>query len=164
MKLYMKQKPFALRSRFTLKDESDQVIFNVEGEFFSIGSKLHVYDQNGQEAAFIRQKVLSFMPRYFVEINGQAVACVRQRFTLFKSLFEIEGTGWLAAGNFTAHEFVIASGGQTIMTVRKAWFTWGDSYELDISTPNDALMAVCVMLAIDMAIESRQRSAAASSN
>jgi uncharacterized protein YxjI len=162
MKLYMKQKPFALRSRFSIKDENDQEIYTVEGEFFSIGAKLHILDQNNQEAAFVRQKVLSFMPRYFVEINGQAVACVRQRFTLFKSLFEIEGTGWLAAGNFTAHEFVIATGGQPVMTVRKAWFTWGDSYEMDIASPENTLLAVCVMLAIDMAIESHRRSAAAS--
>lgn len=162
MKLYMKQKVFTLRSQFTIQDESGQDVFAVEGEFLSIGSKLHIMDQAGREAAFIRQKVLSFLPRYFIEVGGQAVACVRQRFTFFGSRFEIEGTGWQAEGNFLAHEFLVTDSSQTIMAVRKAWFTWGDSYELDIPSPENMLMAVCVMLAIDMAIASGRHSSSVS--
>ena len=41
------------------------------------------------------------------------------------------------------------------MEVRKAWFSCGDSYELDIAQPDDALSAVCVLLAIDLALETQ---------
>jgi uncharacterized protein YxjI len=160
MKLYLKQQPFSLRSRFFIKDDAEQEVYSVEGEFLSLGAKLHVYDQNGREAAFIHQKLLSLMPRYVLDIDGQEIGCIRQRFAIFCSRFDIEGIGWSAEGNFTAHEFIVSSCSQTVMVVRKAWFTWGDSYELDIVEPEDALKAVCVMLAIDMAIAACRNSSA----
>ncbi len=86
--------------------------------------------------------------------------CVRQRFAWFGSRFDIEGFDWTAEGNFLAHEFLVSDGSRTVMAVRKAWFTWGDSYELDIGDPADALAAISVMLAIDMAIAARRSSSA----
>lgn len=156
MILYMKQKPWSLRARFTIRDSRDQDLLQIEGEF-SIGTRLHVMDMSGTELAFIRQKLLAFMPRYEIEIPGQPAALIAQRFTLFNKLFEIEEWGWKASGDFWAHEFTVSQGDRTLMTVSKAWFTWGDSYQLDIADPQDAIRLVCVLLAIDMAIASNQR-------
>lgn len=157
MKFYMKQQPFSLRNRFAIRDESERDILAVEGELFTWGAKLHVYDINGGEVAFIRQQVPSLRPRYFIEINGQEIGCVVQRFALIGTSFDIDGLGWAAEGHFGAHEFVVAdNNNQTIMTVQKAWFTWGDSYEMEIADQNNVLAAICVMLAIDMAAAARQ--------
>ena len=48
------------------------------------------------------------------------------------------------------------------MDIHKEWFTWGDSYELDISDPAYELTALGIVLAIDTAM-ARAASAAASS-
>ncbi|HBP38018.1 MAG TPA: hypothetical protein DD640_04620, partial [Clostridiales bacterium] len=91
MKLYMKQQAFSLRNRFTIRDEKDRDVLTVEGELFTWGAKLHVYDLNGREIAFIRQQVPSFRPRYYIEINGREIGCVVRRFALIGTRFDIDG-------------------------------------------------------------------------
>jgi uncharacterized protein YxjI len=46
MKLYIKQKVFSWADRFTVKDENGADRYFVEGEMFSWGKKLHVYDMD----------------------------------------------------------------------------------------------------------------------
>ena len=51
MTLYMKQKVFSWSDRFTIKDELGNDRYYVEGELFSWGHKLHVFDIDNQEAS-----------------------------------------------------------------------------------------------------------------
>ena len=44
MKLYIKQKVFSWGDKFTVKDEAGRDRYYVEGEVFTFGRKLHVYD------------------------------------------------------------------------------------------------------------------------
>jgi len=159
MKLYLKQKVFSWRDRFFAKDENGGDRFAVEGEIFSWGKKLHVYNTNGTEAAFIRQKVFSWMPRYFVEIGGNVVCEIVKEFTFFKPSYILVGIPWRLSGDIFAHEYMLNdnNGGQ-IMRMSKKWFTWGDSYELDIANPNDELLCLCVTLAVDCALENQKNS------
>jgi len=56
LKYYIKQKVFTLKDKFTVKDETGSDIFYVEGEFFSIGKKLHLYTMDGTEQAYIHRR------------------------------------------------------------------------------------------------------------
>jgi len=154
MKLYLKQKVFSWRDRFYAKDEHGTDRYSIEGELFTWGKKLHIYDANGREVAFIRQKVFSWLPRYFVEIDGRVVCEIVKEFTFFKPRYRLEGLPWQLNGNFWAHEYTLTDGNRQIMQLSKAWFTWGDSYELDIADLRDELMCLCVTLAVDCALES----------
>ena len=156
MKYYIKQQAFSLRDRFTVRDEAERDVLTVEGELFTWGAKLHVRDIAGKEIAQISQQVPSWRPRYRLTINGREVGCVVQRFAFIGSRFDVDGLDWAAEGNFGSHEFTVTANDRLIMTVRKAWFTWGDSYEMDVAAREYALAAVCVMLAIDLAIEAQQ--------
>ena len=64
-RLYMKQKVFSLKDRFTIKDEYDTDVYYVEGEFLSLGKKLHVYNTRDEEVAYIQQKLLPISSRSF---------------------------------------------------------------------------------------------------
>ena len=164
MKLYMKQKVFSWTDKFTVKDEEGQDRYFVEGEFFTFGKKLHVSDENHHEVAFIREKVWSLMPRFFVEVDGREVCQIVKRFTFFKQKYELEGTGWHVDGDFWAHEYMVYDGGQPIMRLSKHWFTWGDSYELDIVDPKNAVMCLSVVLAIDAALAAANAAASSASS
>ena len=152
MKFYIKQKVFSWTDRFMVADEYGNHIYYVEGELFSWGKKLHIYNNAGQEVAFIRQKVMSWLPRYFVEIYGAVVATVVKEFTFFIPSYRIEGLNWQMDGDFWAHEYEMHDGRQLIMRMSKAWFTWGDSYELEISDPKNAILCLSVALAVDCAV------------
>ena len=47
-------------------------------------------------------------------------------------------------------------------SIRKAWFTLGDAYEIDIADDADELTALAAMLAIDSVLASQNDAAAAS--
>jgi len=152
MRLYMKQKVFSWRDRFTIKAEDGTDRYAAQGEIFSLGKRLRVYDSSGMEAAFIKQKVLSWLPRYYVEINGGVVCCIVKELTLFRPRYRIEGKPWRLEGNFWAHDYWMAdSSGQPVMRLSKKWFSWGDSYEIDIADSQDELLCLCVALAVDCA-------------
>jgi Uncharacterized conserved protein len=153
MKLYMKQKVFSWKDKFTVKDEAVQDRYFVEGEFLTLAKKLHIFDESQTEVAFIRQKLWSFMPRFLVEIDGREVCQIAKRFTMLKPKYELEGIGWHVEGDFWAHEYAVFDGDKEVMRLSKHWFTWGDSYELDIVDPKDELICLSIVLAIDAAIE-----------
>ena len=162
-KLYLKQKVFSWKDRFSVFNELGEDVYRVEGEFFTLGKKLHIYDLYDNEAAFIHQKVWSFLPKYFIARNGNDIAEVIKRFTFLKARYEVPAFGWTVQGNFTAHEYEITDGaGQTAAIVSKKWFTWGDTYELDAAPGVDPLNVLCVALIIDAVLASQEAAAAAS--
>ena len=161
MKLYIKQKVFSWGDKFTVKDEAGRDRYYVEGEIFTFGKKLHVYDIHGQEVAFIKQEVWSWMPRYYVFCGGRQVAEIKKEFTFFFPKYSIEGLGWEIDGSFMAHDYEITKSGCPIVTIRKEWMSWGDSYELNIANSQDELIALAVVLTIDCVMADQ---AAAASN
>ena len=154
MKLYIRQKVFSWGDKFTVKDEAGRDKYVVEGEIFSWGKKLHVYDMAGREVAFIKQEVWSFLPRFYVFCGGQQVAEIKKEFTFFFPRYTIGGLGWEIEGSFLAHDYQITRAGYPIVSIRKEWMTWGDSYELDIANPSDEIVALAVVLTIDCVAES----------
>lgn len=160
MKLYIKQKVFSWKDKFYVKDEQGNDRYYIEGELFSLGKKLHIYDMNNNELAFIHQKVLSFLPRFFVFVGGTQIAEIVKEFTFFRNKYRIDGLGWEVDGDFMDHDYEITHGGRPIVTINKEWLTWGDSYVLDIADNVDPVNALSVVLAIDCVIEMQRRASA----
>jgi len=157
MKLYIKQKAISWRDKFFVKHESGEDAYYAQGKFWSWRRKLHVWDMAGAEVAYIHRKMWTWRPRYYIEIGGVTYTLVKKiRFTR-QELF-IEGSSITMNGNFWAHEYTLHDGGRLMMSMSKHWFTWGDSYELDIADPQEALLCLGIALAVDciMADASRQ--------
>ncbi|MCL2060443.1 MAG: LURP-one-related family protein [Oscillospiraceae bacterium] len=156
----MKQKVFTWRDRFFIKDEAGNDRYSVVGEIFTFGKQLRVYDAGGTEVAFIRQKVFTFLPRFFVEINGREVCEIVKELTLLRQSYRLHGLPWHLHGDFWAHEYNLVEGDRQIMHMSKIWFTWGDSYEMDIAEPQNELMCLCIALAVDCVLAMQQAAAA----
>lgn len=161
-KLYIKQKLISWGDAFEVKNEYEEDLYTVKGEVFSLGKKLHVFDMTGNEVALIRSKVWSWLPHFFVEVEGNPVAEIVGEFSFLKQRYHIEGCDWKIEGDCWGHNYQITQNGSPVVSIRKAWFTWGDSYELDIVEGQSELMALAVVLAIDV-VAARQAAAAASS-
>jgi uncharacterized protein YxjI len=148
MRLYIKQKVFSWRDSFAVKDDAQRDRWFAKGEIFTLGRKLRVYDASGAEVAFIRQKLISFLPRYYIEMNGMVYEFVKE-FTLLRPRYSIRNLDWTINGNFFEHDYAVSSSGGDIMRMSKAWLSWGDFYELNISNDKNELLCLCVALAID---------------
>ena len=155
MRLYMNEKVFSWKDKFSIKTETGEDRYFVEGKVISIGKKLRVYDAEGNELAFVNQKLVSLMPKFTVEINDQEVAVIKKKVTFLKPKYIIEGPGWEVKGDFLSHDYEIVENGRTIVAIHKKWMSWGDAFELDIEDESQEVLAVAVVLAIDAVMDSQ---------
>ena len=61
-----------------------------------------------------------------------------------------------------AHEYEMKRGRDVAAAVTKKWFTWGDTYLLDVDDDADVLTALGVMIAIDCIESDTSRGVSAS--
>lgn len=154
MKIYIKQKVFSFLDSFTVKNEQNEDIYKVGGRF-ALGKQLDIFDSNGQSVAFIRQRLMNFLPRFDVSIGGDYICSVQREFTFFNQSYRIEGLDWHLDGDIFAHHYQMVSKNGTVMQMRRAIISWGDSYELDIPNEADVLLCLAVAIAVDACIDVR---------
>jgi uncharacterized protein YxjI len=154
MRYVMKQKLFAWGDDFTIKTEDGREAFFVDGKAFSFGDKLSFQDLQGNELAFIRQKLLAWGPTYEIHREGRLLAVVKKHlFTLFRCRFTVDVPGpedLEAEGNFLDREYTFGRSGQAVATVSKQWFTWADTYGVEIVEGEDDVLILASTVVIDM--------------
>lgn len=153
MKLYIKQKVFSYKDKFTVKDENEEDRYFVESELFSFGKKLKISDANGNELAVAKQKVMSFMPKFIVEVDGRDIAEITKKFKFLKPEYYVSGLDWKVEGDYSSHNYSIMSNDKEIASIHKVWMSWGDSYELTVDDDVDNVVVLAVVLAIDFAMD-----------
>lgn len=154
MNLYMKQKVFSWGDKFNIFDENQQIYMTVKGQVFSFGKKLHIFDAAEQEVGFLHEKLLSFMPKYFLELTDGTTVEIKKEFTFLKPKYSILPIGWNVNGNFFEHNYEVTDEqGAPMVSVRKKIFSFGDSYEIYISPEVNPVLAVGIVLAIDATLE-----------
>ena len=154
MRYVMKQKLFCWGDDFRIKNEAGEDVFFVDGRAFSIGSKLSFQDMSGKELAFIRQKLLSWGPTYEISRDGELLAVVKkQLFTLFRCKFTVDVPGpddLEAQGSFLDMEYAFERGGRRVAEVSKRWFSWSDTYGVEIADGEDEVLILASSVVIDM--------------
>lgn len=155
MKLYIQQEWLSFHDRSLIYDEANNPCYYSFALLASIGKKLTICDMQDNPLATIRQKIFSFLPTYYVEINGEVHAKIVKQFTFFRHEYAIEGLGWTVYGDMFAHDYEIYSGERSIAKVSKAWFTWGDAYEIDISPEAPIVTVLAVVLVIDACLDAQ---------
>jgi uncharacterized protein YxjI len=151
----MRQKLFSWGDDFFIKDETGRDVFLVDGKAFSFGNQLSFQDLTGNELAFIKQRLLSWGPTYEVYKADQLYAVVKKElFSFFKCRFTVDVPGpsdLEAEGDFLDHEYVFNRDGRLVAGVSKHWFSWTDTYGVDIAEGEDDIVILASTVVIDMA-------------
>jgi uncharacterized protein YxjI len=151
----MRQKLFAWGDDFLIRDESGRDAFFVDGKVFSLGHQLSFQDLQGNELAFIHQRLLAWGPTYEIYGQGQLRAVVKKAiFTCFRCTFSVDVPGpddLEARGDFTDYEYQFERCGRTVAVVSKRWFSWVDTYGVDIAEGEDDLLILASTVVIDLA-------------
>ena len=154
MRYVLKQKFWSWGDDFKIKNAAGEDVFFVDGRAFSIGNKLSFQDMNGNELAFIRQKLLSWGPTYEITRGDKLMAVVKkQLFTFFKCRFSVDVPGpddLEASGNFLDREYTFERGGHEVAQISKSWFSWTDTYGVDIAEGEDEVLILASAAVIDM--------------
>jgi uncharacterized protein YxjI len=97
--------------------------------------------------------VFSFLPKYYISKGGAQTAEVVKHFTFLKQEYSVVGPEWSVTGDFFEHEYFIYASDHTVASISKEWFTWGDTYVIDVASGEDDITVLSVALVIDAMIE-----------
>src|SRR5690606_28319361 len=160
--LYIKQKVFSLSEKFTVKDQDGNDVYSVEGSFMKIPKTFSIMNNGRNEVARITKKMLTFLPKFHVEVNGQEVLTIKKELSFFKARYSIDAVGLEVRGNWWDMDFQVLQHGEVIGTVSKKWFSWGDSYEVRIWNEEMETIVIALVVAIDCVKDDESSSAASS--
>jgi uncharacterized protein YxjI len=155
MRYLLKQKLFSLGDDFHIKDDTGRDVYFVDGRAFSLGDKLSFQDLEGHELAFIKQRLLSLGKTYEIVRDGAVAAVVKKHlFALIHHRFTVDVAGpddLEAEGNFTDHEYTFRRGDRLVATVSKRWFSWTDTYGVDVAPGEDPVLILASAVVVDQA-------------
>jgi len=146
---YIKQKVLSLSGKFAVKDEQERDIYFVEGSFLQIPKTFSIMNTKREEVGLITKKVFSFLPKFFVEVNGREVLTIKKEFSFLKARYTIEAADIEVHGNWWDMNFQVFQHGEPVGKVSKEWFTWGDSYKVQIMTEEMETIIIALVVAID---------------
>lgn len=164
--VYLKQKVFAIRDEYKVYDEVQNVLYEAKGKFFSMHSHKDIFKVEDPTPIYsIRQKVLTFVPTYFLYDRQNAVVAklAQQLLAFFGVRFNllIQGKKYEIQGDFFGYNYRIADENGTVVQIQKKFLAWGDTYQIAIEDGFDEALAVSVVLMIDDFIDDKRRQAAA---
>ncbi|MDQ0230895.1 LURP-one-related/scramblase family protein [Metabacillus malikii] len=146
---YMKQKIFSLTGKFTVKDQEGNDVYLVDGSLLRIPKTFSIKDTAGSEVALITKKIFSFLPKFFIEVNGHELLTIKKEFTFFKARYSIDAAGVEVQGNWWDMDFKVLQHGEVVGKVNKEWFSWGDSYKVQIVKDEMEQLMIALVVAID---------------
>lgn len=149
MKLLFKQRLFSWFDSYDVYDESGRTCYTVEGQL-AWGHCLKIFDARGREVGTVRERILTFLPKFEMYLGERYLGCISKEFSFFLPKYDIECNGWHVEGDLFEWDYrILEPTGRTVATVSKQLFQWTDTYVIDVADPQDALCALMLVLAID---------------
>lgn len=149
MRLLFKQRMFSWFDSYDIYNEEGETAYVVKGQL-SWGHCLKIFDAQGREAGTVKERILSFLPKFELYIGDTYAGCISKEFSFFRPRYNIDYNGWNIEGNFMEWDYFITdSAGGQVAAVSKQLFNWTDTYVIDINDPGDALGALMFVLAVD---------------
>lgn len=152
MRLYVSEKIFSLRSKFFVKDENLNDVYEISSNVFSFAQKTTVSDMLGNKVVYIEQELFHLTPNYNIFMNDILVCKIVKKFQFFKNDYVLSN-GFRVDGDFFMLDFVVYDDlNNRIGCITKKFFSFGDRYEIDIfdESKKNIILAIIVAIANDV--------------
>ena len=149
MRLLFKQRFFSWFDSYDIYNEAGETVYTVEGNLYW-GHCLHILDAAGNHIGTVKERVLTFLPQFEIYIGGQYMGCVRKEFSLLRPRFTVECNDWDVEGNFWEWDYrIVCRTGAVVANVSKELLRLTDTYVINVENPQNSLLALLVVLALD---------------
>ena len=149
MKLLFKQRFFSWFDSYDIYNEAGQTVYTVRGQL-AWGHCLKIYDARGMEIGTVKERVLTWLPKFEMYLGDRYIGCISKEFTFLRPKFNIDCNGWQVDGDWFEWDYeILNSAGRTVANVSKELWNWTDTYVIDVRDSQDALCALMLVLAID---------------
>ena len=151
MQLLIRQRVFSWSDTYDVYDAYEEPKYFVKAEFFRIGHVIHVYDRQNREVGCIRERILTFLPKFELEMNGQVLGEIRKEFSFLRPHYTLDCNDWEVHGDFLGWDYEVCTPSRSVMNIQKEIFHWGDTSVLEIADPKDEILCLLIAIAIDAA-------------
>ena len=149
MKLLFKQRFFSWFDSYDIYDEAGNTVYTVKGQL-AWGHCLKIYNAFGEEIGTVKERVLTWLPKFEIYLGAKYLGCISKEFSFFRPRFNIDFNGWQVSGDWFEWDYsIMNSTGMNVATVSKELWNWSDTYVIDVLDPQDAICALMLVLAID---------------
>ena len=149
MKLLLKQRLFSWLDSYDVYNEEGQTVYTVKGQL-AWGHCLKLYDAYGEEVGMVKERILTFLPKFEIYMKDRYVGCINKEFTLFRPSFHIDYNGWQVQGDWFEWDYrILNSSGIPVASISKELLNWTDTYVINVQESQNALSALMLVLAID---------------
>ena len=166
MKRYIfKEKFFKITDKYWIKDEDGKDSFYLDQDFTFMGYRAAVYGPDRQRLFRIEKKILSLLPKFFVNFEDGSEMLVNKRFTLLRKSIDVDtdfGTINLK-GSVWDYNFIISLDGQKIGEVSRKFISLTDQYALTVYDEDYTLAMIALVICLNK-IHDDEESAANAGN
>lgn len=149
MRLLFKQRFFSWFDSYDIYDENGNTVYTVQGQL-AWGYCLKIFDAAGNEIGTVKERVLTWLPKFEIYLGEEYIGCISKELSFFKPKFNIDYNDWYVEGDFFEWDYQIVDNyGRQIAEVSKQLMNWTDTYVIDVVDSQDALGALMLVLAID---------------
>ena len=151
MRRFLVKQKFRLGGeRFDIKDEMGNVAYQVEGSFFKIPKTFTIYDADNQKVSEIQKEVLTFLPRFEIQLTNGDSFYIRKKLTFFRDKYEFDNLGLCIEGNIWDLNFkLLDDHDQVISKIRKELFHLTSTYTVTVYEDSYADLVISLCVAID---------------
>ena len=151
MKTYLVKQKFRLGGeRFDIKDDRGNVAYQVEGSFFKIPKTFTIYDASGEQVSEISKEVLTFLPRFEIQLSNGDSFYIRKKLTFFRDKYEFDNLGLRIEGNIWDLNFkLLDDRDQVIAEITKEIFHLTSTYSVTVYEDSYADLVISLCVAID---------------
>jgi uncharacterized protein YxjI len=149
----MRQKMISLGEDFTIEDGDGNPAYEVDGKVMTLRETFELKDLKGNVVATIRGKLVSIRQKMDILRDDAVAATVTKAlFSPFRDKFHVEvadGDDLTIDGSILDHEYTIERGGDAVAQVSKRWFSFTDTYGIDIADGQDDALILAIAVALD---------------
>ena len=151
MKSYLVKQKFRLGGeRFDIKNDLGMVEYHVEGSFFKIPKTFTIYDVAGEQVSEISKEVLTFLPRFKIQLSNGDSFYIRKKLTFWKDKYEFDNLGLRIEGNVWDWNFkLLDNRDQVIAEITKELFHLTSTYTVTVYEDSYADLVISLCVAID---------------
>ena len=86
MKMLFKQKVFSWFDSYDIFDEAGNTLYTVKGQL-AWGHCLKIFASNGYEVGTVKERILTFLPKFEMYLGQQYIGCISKEFSFFRPKF-----------------------------------------------------------------------------
>lgn len=151
----IRQNLISIGDDFWIENAEGKKTYKVDGKVLKIRKTLVFEDAQGKKLAQIQQRLLAIRDTMAVDdAEGNEIAKIQKALiSPFVDRWSVKvktGEDLAVAGSILDHEYTIKQGKVKVATVSKKWFSFTDTYGVEIEAGQNDVLILAVAVAIDM--------------